>query len=57
VGIFAGCNLRAGVEIFYDYGYDNCYCPDWGQEKKSGGTRGEIERRGKGIPIKNTNPA
>lgn len=57
MGIFAGCNLRAGVEIFYDYGYDNCYCPDWGQEKKSGGTRGEIERRGKGIPIKNTNPA
>jgi hypothetical protein len=35
VGLYATADLKAGTELFYDYGYhsvSNGFCPQWGNE-------------------------
>jgi hypothetical protein len=35
VGLYATSDLKAGTELFYDYGYHNVsdgFCPQWGNE-------------------------
>lgn len=45
VGIFADRDMLAGTEIFYDYGYEDCHCPEWGEKGQDpNGVRGRLRK-------------